>query len=53
MDVEPKAYEAPSVKDLGSLTEMTEQQFNKVGTAPDVFTGITNGIVTGDLVGLS
>ena len=45
-----KDYEAPSVKDLGSLTELTEQSFNKVGSTPDTFTQITNGVVIGSLV---
>lgn len=45
-----KDYEAPAVKDLGSLTELTAQSFNKVGSNPDAFTVITNGIVIGSLV---
>ncbi|MFL5780462.1 MAG: lasso RiPP family leader peptide-containing protein [Thermoleophilaceae bacterium] len=43
-------YEAPAVRDLGSLTELTAQTFNKVGTTPDTFTQITNGAVIGSLV---
>ena len=43
-------YEAPTVKDLGSLRDLTQQSFNKVGTTPDSFTAITNGIVIGSLV---
>jgi hypothetical protein len=42
-------YQPPSVRDLGTLVKMTEQTFNKVGTSPDVFTTITNGIVIGSL----
>ena len=45
-----KSYEAPNVVVLGSLEELTEQPFNKVGTAPDAFTFITNGQVIGSLV---
>jgi len=44
------SYEVPTVQDLGSLEEMTEQTFNKVGTTEDTFTTITNGIVIGSLV---
>ena len=46
-----KPYETPSLTDLGSLEELTEQQFNKVGSTPDTFTTITNGVVIGSLVG--
>jgi hypothetical protein len=45
-----KNYETPTVKDLGSLTELTAQTFNKVGPSPDAFTQITNGVVVGSLV---
>ena len=45
-----KTYESPTVTDLGSLRDLTEQTFNKVGTTPDSFTVITNGIVIGSLV---
>jgi hypothetical protein len=43
-------YETPAVNDLGSLRELTQQTFNKVGTTPDTFTTITNGVVIGSLV---
>ena len=46
----PKGYEAPKVSDLGSLQDITEQTFNKVGQTPDTFTSITNGVVVGSLV---
>jgi hypothetical protein len=46
----PSTYETPTVKDLGSLRELTEQSFNKVGRTPDSFTQITNGVVIGSLV---
>lgn len=45
-----KDYEAPTVQDLGSLTDLTAQSFNKVGSTPDSFTAITNGVVIGSLV---
>lgn len=45
-----KGYEVPTVQDLGSLAEMTEGTFNKVGTSPDLFTQVTNGVVIGSLV---
>jgi hypothetical protein len=31
-------YETPEIKDLGSLQELTEQNFNKIGNNPDAFT---------------
>jgi hypothetical protein len=43
-------YETPTLTDLGSLEELTEGTFNKVGSAPDTFTTVTNGIVIGSLV---
>jgi hypothetical protein len=48
--MESPSYQKPSVTDLGSLKDLTEQTFNKVGTTPDLFTQITNGIVIGSLV---
>lgn len=47
-----KGYEAPVVRELGSLAELTGQVFNKVGSTPDVFTAETGGAVVGSLVGL-
>jgi hypothetical protein len=44
-----KPYEAPAVRELGSLRDLTEQLFNKVGTTPDLLSTIENGIV-GSLV---
>ena len=43
-------YEAPKVRDLGSLAQITEGTFNKVGSTPDAFTAITNGAVIWSLV---
>jgi hypothetical protein len=43
-------YEKPTLTDLGSLEELTEGTFNKVGTTADTFTTVTNGIVIGSLV---
>ena len=45
-----KKYEAPAVEDFGSLEELTQGTLNKVGTSPDLFTQITNGIVIGSLI---
>lgn len=45
-----KRYEKPVLRELGTLTELTEQQFNKVGGTPDIYTYITNGVVVGSLV---
>ena len=38
-------YEVPSVSDLGSLTDLTAQQFNKVGATPDIVTQVNEDIV--------
>lgn len=38
-------YETPVLTDLGSLTELTEQSFNKVGSDPDTFSAIVPTIV--------
>ena len=45
-----KNYEKPVLREIGSLEEMTEQTFNKVGSTADAFTAITNGVVIGSLV---
>jgi len=45
-----RAYEAPVLRDLGSLKDLTAQQFNKVGKKPDIYTVETNDIVIGSLV---
>jgi hypothetical protein len=47
-----KPYEAPQLREIGSVRELTEQIFNKVGSTPDAFTAITGGAVVGSLVGL-
>lgn len=44
-----KPYESPTVRDLGSLRDLTEQLFNKVGSTPDALSTVENGIV-GSLV---
>jgi hypothetical protein len=33
-----REYEAPKLRELGSLEELTEQSLNKVGPTPDAFT---------------
>jgi hypothetical protein len=45
-----KSYETPEIKDLGTLEELTQQTFNKVGSNPDQFTPQTGGVVVGSLV---
>jgi hypothetical protein len=45
-----KNYDKPVLADVGTLEELTEGTFNKVGTTEDTFTVITNGIVIGSLV---
>ncbi len=42
-------YRTPEVRDLGSVAEMTGQTFNKVGSASDSFTAVTNGVIIGSL----
>jgi hypothetical protein len=46
-----KEYDAPAIRVLGSLEELTQQSFNKVGHASDVFSTLSNQIV-GSLVGI-
>ena len=43
-------YQKPSIRELGSLRELTAQQFNKIGMKIDVFTVQTAGQVVGSLV---
>jgi hypothetical protein len=43
-------YEKPCITELGVLEDLTEGTFNKVGTASDIFTQLTNGVVIGSLV---
>lgn len=44
------SYQMPEIKDLGTLQELTQQNFNKVGTNADTFTPQTGGVVVGSLV---
>lgn len=43
-------YEAPTIREIGSLAELTQQSLNKVGASSDLLTGLTNGIVVGSFV---
>jgi hypothetical protein len=43
---ESTKYEAPTVRDLGTVEEMT-QDLNKIGPSADSFTALTGGIVVG------
>jgi hypothetical protein len=43
-------YEPPIVRDLGTLHQLTQQQFNKIGHSPDFYTVITNNQVIGSVV---
>ena len=45
-----REYRAPELRELGSLQQLTEQTFNKVGKQPDTFTTVTQGVVVGSLV---
>lgn len=42
-------YETPKVSDLGSVRDLTRQQFNKVGPQTDI---LNNPIIVGSLVEL-
>lgn len=44
-----KRYEAPELRELGTLEDLTLQQFNKIGRATDVFTQLTNNQAIGSL----
>ena len=45
MDDNKMTYEAPKLVELGSLEELTEQLFNKVGGTPD-----GHGQIVGSLI---
>ncbi len=45
-----QGYEKPELRELGSLEQLTKQQFNKIGGTPDIYTVVTNGVVVGSLV---
>jgi hypothetical protein len=45
-----KQYEAPDLRELGSLKDLTRGSFNKVGQANDIYTQLTQGAVIGSLV---
>jgi hypothetical protein len=44
-----KQYEAPVLREMGSLKDLTRGNFNKVGQANDIYSQLTNGIVIGSL----
>jgi hypothetical protein len=39
------AYEAPKLRELGSLHQLTLQQFNKIGAAPDALSQIDPDVI--------
>jgi hypothetical protein len=43
-------YDRPAIREIGSVQELTQQTFNKIGVLPDAFTVITNGAIIGSLV---
>jgi hypothetical protein len=44
VDVTDVTYEAPVIRDLGSLEELTQQAgFTKIGDSWDVFSSLTSG----------
>lgn len=44
-----KPYEAPAITELGSLVNLTQQKYNKVGQSSDMYSTQQNGLV-GSLV---
>lgn len=47
-----RRYEQPLIRELGSLQELTAQQFNKVGFSIDMYSKQSNNEVVGSLVAL-
>jgi hypothetical protein len=45
-------YERPILREIGSLRDLTRQQFNKVGSTADVHSTVINQVV-GSLVPVS
>ena len=43
-------YTTPAVRSLGSVEAMTEQSFDKVGSATDFLTAISGGVLDGDII---
>ena len=44
-----KDYEAPTIRELGSLAQLTAQPYNKVGANPDTYSQVTPEVI-GSLV---
>ena len=38
-------YYKPETEDVGSLQELTQQQFNKIGPAPDALTSVNPNVI--------
>jgi len=47
-DAMKKGYEAPAIRELGSLQELTQQSYNKIGTSQDIYS--QNTPLVGSLV---
>jgi hypothetical protein len=47
-----KPYESPKLRELGTLQELTQQQYNKVGNATDMYSQETNNEVVGSVIPL-
>lgn len=45
-----KTYETPELQELGTLEQLTLQQYNKIGRSTDIYTQLTNNQVIGSLV---
>ncbi len=40
-----RSYEAPAIRELGSLQELTQQGFNKIGFSHDMYSTEQNQLV--------
>lgn len=40
-----KEYVAPALREHGSLEQLTEQSFNKIGSSPDALTAINENVI--------
>ena len=45
-----KTYETPAIRAVGTLEELTQQQYNKVGFSTDIYSQQSNNEVVGSMV---
>jgi hypothetical protein len=48
--VTKKEYETPRIREVGSLQQLTQQQYNKVGFSTDIYSQQSNNEVVGSMV---